>query len=41
MLVATFLTQAEALNYIARKRLKNATVERDMFSGKFNVLNWD
>ena len=41
MLVATLYTQAEALDYIARERLKNATVERDMFSGMFNVYNWD
>ena len=38
-IVASFLTAAEAMRYIETAGLKNAMVERDLFSGKYNVLD--
>ena len=39
VIVASFFTAAEAMRYIEAAGLKNALVERDMFSGKYNVLD--
>jgi hypothetical protein len=38
-IIATFLTEAEAFNFIDKKRLDNVMVEKDLFSGRFNVLD--
>ena len=38
-IIATFLTELEAFNFIDKKGLDNVMVERDIFSGRFNVLD--
>lgn len=44
--VATFYTEAEAMNYCEKsqkklKRLESYLIERDLFSGSFHVFKMD
>ena len=39
MVVASFLTVWEAIQFIESKGFKNAVVDRDLFTGKYNVLD--
>ncbi len=37
--LASFLWQAEAMAYIEKHKLDNVMVERNMFTGKYDVLD--
>jgi hypothetical protein len=37
--IASFLTEQECHTYISKNKLDNVLIERDLFSGKFNILD--
>ena len=39
--LATFYTEAEAMAFIEREKLDNVIVDRDLFTGRFHVLDCD
>lgn len=40
MVVAEFYSQGEALAYIERKGLECAVVDKNLFTGKYEVVNY-
>ena len=37
--IATFNTEAEAMSFIEREKLDNVIVDRNLFTGKYHVLD--
>ena len=40
MVVAVFMTLKEAMAYIERKRLEYAVVDKNLFTGRYEVIDY-
>jgi len=38
-IIKSFYTEAEALNYIEKHNLDNVIIDKDIFSGRYNIID--